>query len=246
MNSETRSAAQLRVEHLQFGYRPTQAIAQQLSLTLQPGETVGLIGPNGAGKTSLFLLLTGLLMPQTGRIYLDERPLQPGQFVPEIGLVFQNPDDQLFCASVWDDVAFGAENLGWSPAHVQAAVQQALHTTGIPHLAQRPPQQLSGGEKTMAAIAAVLVMNPLVMLYDEPSAHLDLAARRRLINFLGTTPQTSLIASHDLALVLEVCDRVLLLDQGQILADGSPLTILADEVLLTAHHLEVPGQLQQV
>ncbi|NEO85583.1 MAG: energy-coupling factor ABC transporter ATP-binding protein [Spirulina sp. SIO3F2] len=245
MNCDLTSvAAQIRVEQLQFGYRATQPIAHHLTFTLQSGETVGLVGPNGAGKTSLFLLLTGLLTPQAGKIYLSDRPLKSGQFIPEIGLVFQNPDDQLFCASVWDDVAFGAENLGWPPGQVQTAVQQALNTTGVVHLAQRSPHQLSGGEKTMAAIASVLVMNPLVMLYDEPSAHLDLAARRRLINFLQTTPQTNLIASHDLALILEVCDRVLLLDQGQILADGPPKTILADESLLTAHHLEVPGQLR--
>lgn len=234
----------LAIAQLRFGYRPDRPLFKSLTLNLYPGETVGLIGPNGAGKSSLFLLLTGLLTPQAGTIYLGDRRLEPGQFLPEVGLVFQNPDDQLFCASVWDDVAFGPENLGQSPAQVQQAVQQALTITGVTHLAQRPPQQLSGGEKTMAAIAAVLALQPQLLLYDEPTAHLDLAARRRLLQFLAQSPQTCLIASHDLDLVLEVCDRVLLLDQGQIIADGVPEVILADEALLKAHHLEVPGQLR--
>ncbi|MGB0563996.1 MAG: energy-coupling factor ABC transporter ATP-binding protein [Spirulinaceae cyanobacterium] len=238
------SRALLTIAQLQFGYDSARPLFPALTLEVYSGEKVGLIGPNGAGKTSLFLLLTGLQTPQAGTIHLGDRRLEPGQFLPEVGLVFQNPDDQLFCASVGDDVAFGPENLGWPPAKVQRAVEQALATTGVTHLAQRPPQQLSGGEKTMAAIAAVLALGPQLMLYDEPTAHLDLAARRRLLQFLAQSPQTCLIAAHDLDLVLEVCDRVLLLDQGKIIADGLPETILGDENLMRAHHLEVPGQLR--
>lgn len=237
------SAALLKIEHLGFCYPQGRSLAQDLNIILHDGEKVALVGPNGAGKTSLFHLITGLLTPQTGEIWLGDRRVEPSQFLPEVGMVFQNPDDQLFSASIWDDVAFGVENLGWSAPRVQTAVQQALQTTGVEHLANRPPQQLSGGEKTMAAIASVLVMSPQLMLYDEPTAHLDLAARRRLINFLQTAPQTCLISTHDLSMVLEVCDRVLLLDAGQILADGKPEKVLADQALLTAHCLEVPPAL---
>jgi cobalt/nickel transport system ATP-binding protein len=236
----------LQIQQLQFGYQPQVPILRGIDLTIPTGQKVGLVGPNGAGKTSLFFLITGLCRPQAGQIQVGDRVVRSGQFLPEVGLVFQNPDDQLFCASVWDDVAFGVENLGYSPPAIREAVEQALQLTGIPHLAPRPPQQLSGGEKTMAAIASVLVMNPQLVLYDEPTAHLDLAARRRLIRFLQQTPQTCMISTHDLDVVLEVCDRVILLSQGVIIADGLPVEVLKNADLLAAHHLEVPPLLRSL
>lgn len=236
--------AALTLDHLQFHYGPGQLLLKDLTLQIQPGEKVGLIGPNGAGKTSLFLLIAGVLAPQGGEICIYGQRVRRGQFLPDVGLVFQNPDDQLFCPTVWDELAFGAENLGLSPPEVRERVETALGTTGIASLAQRAPHQLSGGEKCMVAIASVLVLQPRLMLYDEPTAHLDLAARRALIEFFHRAPETLLISSHDLEMIAEVCDRTLLLNHHHILADGPTAEILCDQSLLTANRLEVPPSLR--
>jgi len=237
--------AALTLDGLQFNYAPEQPLLKDLTLHIQPGEKVGLIGPNGAGKTSLFLLIAGVLAPQGGEICIYGQRVRRGQFLPDVGLVFQNPDDQLFCPTVWDELAFGAENLGLSPPQVRERVETALATTGIAPLAHRAPHQLSGGEKSMVAIAAVLVLQPRLMLYDEPTAHLDLAARRSLIEFFHRAPETLLISSHDLEMIAEVCDRTLLLNHHRILADGPTAQILGDRPLLTANRLEVPPSLQR-
>ncbi|TVQ58678.1 MAG: ABC transporter ATP-binding protein [Spirulina sp. DLM2.Bin59] len=236
--------AALTLDGLQFNYGPEQPLLQDLTLHIQPGEKVGLIGPNGAGKTSLFLLIAGVLAPQAGKICIYGQGVKRGQFLPDVGLVFQNPDDQLFCPTVWDELAFGAENLGLSPSEVRQRVERALAVTGVESLAQRAPHQLSGGEKCMVAIASVLVLQPRLMLYDEPTAHLDLAARRSLIEFFHRAPETLLISSHDLEMIVEVCDRTLLLNHHRILADGPTAEILRDQSLLTANRLEVPPSLQ--
>jgi len=233
----------LHVAGLSFAYPGRPGLLRDLHLTLQLGERVGVIGPNGAGKTTLFMLLCGVLTPDVGTIRLLDRPIKPGAFHPEIGMVFQNPDDQLFCLSVWDDVAFGPQNLGLPRTELAARVEAALTTTGIRHLAERPPQHLSGGEQRMVAIAGVLALHPRLIIYDEPSANLDIRSRRRLIQFLQASPETLLLASHDLELIMEVCDRVLLLDAGQIVADGCPRAVMGDAALMTAHGLERPAAL---
>ncbi|NEO28539.1 MAG: ABC transporter ATP-binding protein [Kamptonema sp. SIO4C4] len=230
----------LAVSDLSFAYSPQSPTWQNLNFRLSAGERVGLVGPNGAGKTTLFLTLCGIFPPQSGEIRIFGQGVEVGKFYPQVGLVFQNPDDQLFCPSVWDDVAFGAENMGCSPVEVQQRVQEALSIAGVSHLQNRVPHELSGGEKCMIAIAAVLAMRPHLILYDEPSANLDLRARRRLICFLQESSQTTLISSHDLELVLEVCDRVLLLNHGQIIADGHPKEILGDRQLMESNGLECP------
>ncbi|MBC6423525.1 MAG: ABC transporter ATP-binding protein [Hormoscilla sp. SP12CHS1] len=230
----------IAVCNLCFSYPDKWHVLQNLSLTIQPGERVGLIGPNGAGKTTFFLLICGVLQPTAGEIVLWDKPVVAGEFRPEVGLVFQNPNDQLFSASVRDDVAFGPENLGLSPAEVDDRVQAALSLTGVLELAARVPHHLSGGEKRMVAIASVLAMHPQLVIYDEPSANLDLRARRRLIDFLQDSNETLVISSHDLELILELCDRVLLLDQGQIVADGPPQEVMADWQLMQEHGLETP------
>ena len=207
---------------------------------------MGLIGPNGAGKTSLFLSICGVLSPQSGEIMLFNHPLHPGHFRPEVGLVFQNPNDQLFSLSVRDDIAFGPLNMGLGEHEVEARVQEAFMLTGVGDLADRPPHHLSGGEKRMAAIASVLAMRPQLVLYDEPSANLDIRSRRRLVQFLQGAQQTILVSSHDLELILEVCDRVILLDQGEIVADGSVQEVMRNASLLEAHGLEKPNSLRQM
>ena len=239
-NSQSEENTVINLTKLSFGYNKSEPILNNLNLKILAGERVGLIGPNGAGKTTLFLSICGILSPKRGEIRLFGKPVKAGEFRPEIGLVFQNPDDQLFCPSVRDDVAFGPENMGLEPEEVGDRVEEALSLTGVSFLADRVPHQLSGGEKCMVAIASVLAMHPQLVLYDEPSANLDLKARRRLINFLRSSKETILLSSHDLELILEVCDRVLILNQGQIIADGKPDEIMAQKQLMEANGLEVP------
>lgn len=233
----------IAIDELCFSYPDKADVLQNISLQIHPGDRVGLIGANGAGKTSLFLSICGILKPISGQITLLNRPVIPGEFRPEIGLVFQNPNDQLFCASVWDDVAFGPQNMGLSGSELSDRVRTALDLTGVLDLETRPPHHLSGGQKRMVAIATVLAMQPQIILYDEPSANLDLRARRRLIHFLQASQQTLLISSHDLELILEVCDRVILMDEGRIITTGSPDLVMADAPLMEASGLEKPHSL---
>jgi cobalt/nickel transport system ATP-binding protein len=233
----------LVVDGLTSSYPDNPRVLQDVSLKLKPGERVGIIGPNGAGKTTLFLSVCGVLKPEGGEIVLFDEPLVPGHFRPEIGMVFQNSDDQLFSPSVRDDVAFGPQNLGLSKEEVAARVEQALSTTGVTDLADRPPHHLSGGEKRMVSIAGVLAMQPKLIIYDEPSANLDIRSRRRLIRFLKKTSEALLLASHDLELVLEVCDRVMLIDNGVVVTNGNPREVMVDVTLMEAHGLERPHSL---
>ena len=233
----------LVVTRLSFSYVDSPGALKEVSLTVRAGERVGLIGPNGAGKTTLFLSICGVLKPSAGEVALFGQPVLQGDFRPEIGMVFQDPNDQLFNPSVRDDVAFGPENLDLSSDEVAARVSEALETTGVQQLASRPPHHLSGGEKRMVAIAGVLAMRPKLIVYDEPSASLDIRSRRRLIRFFLGSEETVLIASHDLELVLEVCERVVLLDGGRVIADGNPRKLMGDERFMQAHGLERPHSL---
>jgi cobalt/nickel transport system ATP-binding protein len=233
----------LVVDGLTFSYPDNPGVLWEVCLAVKPGERVGIIGPNGAGKTTLFLSLCGVLKPEGGQIILFNEPLVPGRFRPEIGMVFQHPDDQLFSPSVRDDVAFGPKNLGLSRDEVTVRVEQALATTGVTELADRPPHHLSGGEKRMVSIAGVLAMQPKLIIYDEPSANLDIRSRRRLIRYLKKTSEALLLASHDLELVLEVCDRVLLIDNGTVVTNGNPREVMVDVALMEAHGLERPHSL---
>ena len=237
------SSIALAANNLWFAYPNHSPILKSLSITVTAGERVGVIGPNGAGKTTFFMSLCSVLTPTQGEVTLFDRPIEPGVFRPEIGFVFQNPSDQLFCASVREDVAFGPENMGLTPDEVAPRVHDALRITGMTDYIDRSPHHLSGGEKRMVAIAAVLAMQPRLVIYDEPSASLDMRARRRLIQFLLQAPETMLISSHDLEFLLEVCDRVVLLDDGQIIADGDPRDIMGDGDLMLAHGLEKPHSL---
>ncbi|MBD2744948.1 ABC transporter ATP-binding protein [Coleofasciculus sp. FACHB-1120] len=239
---KTREAA-LSISSLRFGYPKQEEIFQGLNLQIRPGERVGLIGPNGSGKTTLFLLICGILTPVSGEIQLFGKPVEMGEFRPEIGLVFQNPDDQLFTTSVRDDVAFGPENMNLDAEEVENRVRTALSVTGVGELIDRVPQNLSGGEKCMVAIAAVLAMQPQLILYDEPTANLDMRARRRLIQFLQNSQETYIVSTHDLEVILEVCDRVLLLDEGHLIADGNPHEVMGNKQLMEAHGLEKPHSL---
>jgi cobalt/nickel transport system ATP-binding protein len=212
------------------------------------GESVGLVGPNGAGKTSLFLCLSGVLAPQGGTLHvagLDLRDAAQRRKLPaHVGIVFQNSDDQLFNATVFDDVAFGPLNLGLAPDEVRRRVAEALERVGMTGQEQRVPFHLSGGEKRRVALAGVLAMRPSILLLDEPSMYLDPRGRRELIALIGTLGGTQVIASHDLEMILRTCERTVLLDHGKLIADGPTRTLLADAALMEEHGLEVPASLR--
>lgn len=232
------------MEDLFFAYPGQPPVLENISLTIKTGEKLGIIGHNGCGKTTLFMILSGVLKPTSGSIHLFGKPLQAGQFRPEVALLFQDPNDQLFSASVWDDIAFGPQNMGLSPQEVNNRVSYAAEMTGITSLLERIPHHLSGGEKQMVAIAGLLAMEPKILLCDEPTASLDIRARRRLINFLQKSQQTLLISSHDLEFVLEVGDRLILIDEGKIIAEGNPREIMGNQTLMENHGLEKPYSLR--
>ena len=236
-------AIALRLEGISFAYSEHHKILEQVSFQVHAGEKVGFIGHNGCGKTTLFRLICGLLNPSAGQASVFERPVKPGDFSTDVGLLFQVPEDQLISPTVWDDIAFGPYNLGLSECEVNERVEMALHMTGTQKLASRPPHHLSGGEKQMVAIAGLLAMKPRVLLCDEPTASLDLSTRRRLIHFLQRSHETLAIASHDLEFLLEVCDRVILFDQGIMIADGPIRDVMSDQRLMEQHSLEKPHSL---
>jgi cobalt/nickel transport system ATP-binding protein len=233
----------LQLSGVHFAYPSRPPVLNGVNLTIEHGERVGIIGPNGAGKTSLFLSTCGVLKPDKGSVNAYGQEIQSGKFHPAIGLVFQNSDDQLFSPTVREDIAFGPMNIGLEDAEIKQRVDEALRLTGTSHLADRAPHHLSGGEKRMVSIAAVLAMRPGLVLYDEPDANLDMRARRRLIQFLQNAPHTVMVASHDLEMILEVCNRVILLDQGRIVAEGHPAEIMGNVALMEAHGLEKPHSL---
>jgi cobalt/nickel transport system ATP-binding protein len=237
----------VEIERLTYRYPSGPLALAGIDLRIGPGESVGLVGPNGAGKTSFFLCLSGVLVPQQGRIQvggLDLTRAEHRRRVHEkIGIVFQNSDDQLFNATVLDDVAFGPLNLGLAADEVRTRVKDALRQVGLEGFEDRVPFHLSGGEKRRVALAGVLAMRPEVLLLDEPSIHLDPRGRRELIQWINRLPTTRILASHDLELILATCQRVVVLDHGQVMADGPIRRLLADQALMEAHGLEVPHSL---
>ncbi len=245
MSSEEIIEPALTVSGLWFSYPDRLNVLQDVSIKIMSGERVGLIGPNGSGKTTFFLQICGVLKPSAGEIVVLGKPMLNGDFRSDVGLVFQNPDDQLFCPSVWDDVAFGPQNMKLSKDEVEARVTEALSIVSAIELADRPAHHLSEGEKRMVSIAGVLAMRPRLLIYDEPSANLDIRSRRRLIRLLQASEETILIASHDLELVLEVCERVVLIDKGRIITDGNPREVMGDDKLMEAYGQEKPHSLVQ-
>ncbi len=235
--------AHLEVRDLQVSFADRAQVLRGVTFEVARGERVGVVGPNGAGKTTLFLALSGVVTPAGGTVSIDGAPVRPGRFRQDVGLVLQNPDHQLFCPTVEEDVAFGPRNLALPPEQVSARVAEAMAETGVASLASRAPHHLSGGEKRMCSIAAVLALRPRLMVYDEPSASLDIRSRRRLIRFLLASRATCLIASHDLELVLEICPRALVVDEGRIVADGPTREIMNDAALMERHGLERPHSL---
>lgn len=226
-----------------FTYPDGHSALEGISFTIHHGESVAIIGGNGAGKSTLLLHLNGVLTPTSGEVRIGDFPITRGNLAEvrrTVGMIFQDADDQLFMPTVFDDVAFGLSHQGLAADDVEARIMQALDTVGASHLRSRPPYRLSGGEKRAVAIAGVLVMQPSILVMDEPSSGLDPAARRRLIQLLAGFEHTKIIATHDLDLVLDLCSRVLVMNRGRIEADGSPAALFADIDLLKRCNLEAP------
>jgi cobalt/nickel transport system ATP-binding protein len=233
----------LEVEDLAFAYPDGSEALTGVHLRVAAGERVAVLGPNGAGKTTLALHLNGIHRASRGRITVAGATLED-RTLPElrrrVGLVFQDPDDQLFMPTVREDVAFGPANLGLRGAELHARVAAALATVGCEALADRAPHHLSGGERRRVAIATVLAMAPDLLVLDEPSSNLDPASRRELVTVLRSLAVTQLVVTHDLPLVLELCPRTVIVDGGRVVADGDTVALLADTDLLAAHRLELP------
>jgi cobalt/nickel transport system ATP-binding protein len=233
----------VEMKDVAFTYPDGTAALRGVSFRITHGESVALVGGNGAGKSTLLQHLNGYLTPTRGEVRIGDVPLTRETAVAirrAVGVVFQDPDDQLFMSTVFEDVAFGPLNLGLPSDEVERRSLAALERVGMVHLRERPPYKLSAGEKRAVAIATVLALTPDVLVMDEPSSHLDPRGRRRLIELLRTFEHTKIIASHDLELVVELCPRTLVLDGGLIVADGPTGVLLSDEPLMLAHGLERP------
>jgi len=232
----------VRVDHLSFAYGDGHQALRDVSLAVQSGEKVALVGPNGAGKSTLMLHLNGILQPVSGSVtvcglLVDDKAL--GKVRARVGLVFQDPDDQLFSPTVFDDVAFGPIYQGFSEKEVRARVDRALAAVQMCDYISRVSHHLSVGEKKRIAIATVLSMDPEILVLDEPTAGLDPRARRGLITLLRTLPQTMLISTHDLRMVSELLPRTVVMDHGAVVADRPTGEVLVDTALLEAHGLEL-------
>jgi cobalt/nickel transport system ATP-binding protein len=232
----------IEVEHLSYSYPDGHPALQDVSLKIAPGEKVALVGPNGAGKSTLILHLNGILTGKGGVVVcgLPVEPKNLGRVRAAVGLVFQNPDDQLFSPTVFDDVAYGPLYQGLARLEVQQRVEKALAEVNMKEYASRVSHHLSMGEKKRISIATVLSMEPEVLVLDEPTAGLDPRSRRTFLNLLRDLPMTMLVSTHDMALVNELFKRIVIMDEGRIVADGDTQVLMADEALLQAHGLEKP------
>ena len=237
----------IEVAGLCYSYPDGTQALRGVSFRAVHGESVAVIGANGAGKSTLLVHLNGYLMPSQGKIRIGDLPLTKGTLQDirrTVGMIFQDPDDQLFMPTVYDDVAFGPINLGLPPDEVDARVNKALDLVEVPHLKNKPPYRLSGGEKRRVAIATVISMSPDILVLDEPTTGLDPLARRQLIGLLGNFRHTKIIASHDLDMVADLCERTIVLHEGAIRADGPTADIFRDDALLAACRLEKPLSMQ--
>ena len=237
----------IHTRNISYTYPDGNKALADVSIDIRKGSTVAVVGANGAGKSTLLSLLVGILEPTEGDVEIAGIPLNKERLEEirrKVGFVFQDPDDQLFMARVYDDVAFGPRNFGHSAEEAAEMADRAIETMNVGHLKHRAPHKLSGGEKRNVAIAAVLAMNPEVLLFDEPSSYLDPKSRRNFIRAMETLHHTKFIATHDLDLVLDLCERVIILKNGRIFADGIPMELFLNKELMEEAGLEIPLSLQ--
>lgn len=236
----------IQVANLCYRYHDGTDALRGVSFRVAPGECVGLLGPNGSGKSTLLLHLNGILpekLGPDGAVQILGQPVTPDTIETirrQVGLVFQDPDDQLFCPTVEEDVTFGPQQLGLTDAEVRARVKSALAQVGLADFGHRATHHLSHGEKRRACLAGVLACEPAVLVLDEPTSDLDPRGRREFKALLRRVAATKLIATHDLELVVELCSRAIVLDRGTVVADGPVVELLNDEELMLAHGLEKP------
>lgn len=238
----------LTIKDLSFSYDSFNKVLDKLSLSASCGESIGLIGANGTGKSTFLKLLTGLLETYSGEVTICQSELRKENYAKireNIGYVFQDSDSQLFMSTVCEDVAFGPKNYGYGREEVSRRVEQALELVHISHLKDKQIYKLSGGEKKLASIATILALSPQILLMDEPTVALDPKNRRNLIHVLNELKPLKIIASHDLDMIWDTCERTVLLDQGKIIKDGKTREILSDQNLLKEHGLELPLQFQR-
>lgn len=236
----------IKFENVCFSYENGTQILKDLSFEISEGETVGLIGCNGAGKSTLMKVLLGLL-PHEGIVKVSDLELNKNNLEEirrKLGFVLQDSDNQMFMPTVYEDMMFGPLNYGHTKEEAEARVDEVLEQLNLTYLKHKYNHKISGGEKRMAAIATILTMRPKVILMDEPSTALDPENRRRVINAINDLNITKIIASHDLDMILDTCDRVILMHDGKIIADGKTEDILRDEKLLKENHMELPFKLQ--
>ena len=244
----------IELRKLSFRYPNGRVALEELTCTIAPGERIAVVGPSGAGKSTLLMHLNGLLpspaitVEEQAQVYIESMAVIKSR-LPEVrrkvGFLFQDPDDQLFCPTVREDIAFGPLNLGLSQAEVMRRVDHSLSAVGLPEHGPRNPSQLSTGERKRVCVAGVLACEPSMMVLDEPTSNLDPRARRQLLEILRQFTGTQIIATHDLDFVLDLCQRALVLDGGKIQADGPAEQVLANPNLMEKHGLEVPWRLRR-
>ncbi len=237
----------IKIKDLEYIYPDGIKAIEGINLDIFKGESIGLIGPNGAGKSTLLLHLNGILREGPGSIEILGMKVKKKTLTKirqKVAIVFQEPDDQLFMPTVFDDVAFGPMNTGYSEEKVRRKVKEALREVGMAGYEKRCSHHLSLGEKKRISLATVLSMQPEIMILDEPTSNLDPRARRHLIELLNNLNLTKIVAGHDLELILEICQRVILLDEGKIVTNGETREVLSNKSLMESHGLEVPLSLQ--
>lgn len=239
----------IQINDLHYSYPDGAKALEGINLELFEGESIGIVGPNGAGKTTLLLHLNGLLdgngIAKIKILDLELNSKNLREVRKAVGFVFQDPEDQLFMPTVYEDVSFGPANLGWDKDTVRKETQQALDAVNLSDKADHLSHHLSLGEKKRVSIATVISMIPDILVLDEPSANLDPSSRRHLIGLLKGLCVTKIVSGHDLELILELCNRVIVLDQGKIVADGATRSILSNSLLMEQHGLEIPLSLKQ-
>lgn len=238
----------LRIEHLKVRYSDDRLALDNVQIQIEEGETVALIGANGAGKSTLLKTIVGIINPEEGTVMVNGTAAVKKNLhkIREmVGVVFQNPEDQLFLSNVYDDLAFGLRNYGMNEEQIGGNITQVMKDLKIEHLRDQNSSRLSGGEQRLVAIATVMVMKPELVLFDEPTSFLDPRTRRNLMSVLKNLPVTKLIATHDLDMALELCDRVIILKDGSVYREGNARELLRDRDLMEKAGLELPFCLQK-
>ena len=241
-----KKAQAIEIKDLRFRYTDGVDALRGISFSVNEGDCVGLVGPNGAGKSTLLLHLNGILperLDAASSVFVFGHPVSEQNLTEirrRVGLLFQDANDQLFCPTVFEDVAFGPEQFGLDPAEVAGRVHTALAQVGLSGFEKRAPHHLSRGERRRVCLAGVLACDPRVLALDEPTSDLDPRGKRELKALLRQIPATKIVATHDLELVVELCPRTILLDRGELIADGPTIALLSDEKLMLAHGLERP------